>query len=344
MSELIERPDRLQLTHFKDMVTHQPAPWLVRDLLRESSVACLYGHRGSYKSFVAMSVAASVSTGVSWLGHDVLNAGLVIYIAAEGGGGMVQRTRALSKHFDLPPAAFNFQFITEPMICMRESEDMDLLVERVKEAIGWEPAGYTDPETGETHDHAVATEWPRLIVVDTLARCFMGDENKQEDMGAFVQGIDRMKMEFDCTMLIIHHTGLDQTRPRGSTVLESACDTVYSLEADEAEPVLTLTCKKMKDSGEPDPLEMSWQKVAVERLPSDEETETLTSIIIGLPGDAQEDRKAMMMEILFASGPLSWLDWLAATGLPRASFARYCSQLKDSGLTMKVDGLWMVSE
>ncbi len=60
MSDLIERPDRLKLYRFDELVNLAPAPWLVKDLIRETSVACLFGPRGSCKSFVALSLAGSV--------------------------------------------------------------------------------------------------------------------------------------------------------------------------------------------------------------------------------------------------------------------------------------------
>src|SRR5216683_2634569 len=91
---LIERPDRLLLCSFGDLVNSPPAPWMVRGVLREQSVSLLYGRRGCYKSFVALDLAASLATGIPWQGHPIPTSGLVIYVAGEGGGGMVQRARA----------------------------------------------------------------------------------------------------------------------------------------------------------------------------------------------------------------------------------------------------------
>src|SRR4051812_48434552 len=104
---MIERPDRLRLLRFSELVNQAPSPWLVEGVLRETSVAMLYGKRGCYKSFVALGLAGSVATGLPWHGHAVRNAGLVVYVAAEGGGGMVQRARAWAEQQTVAPSAIN---------------------------------------------------------------------------------------------------------------------------------------------------------------------------------------------------------------------------------------------
>jgi hypothetical protein len=50
--------------------------------------------------------------------------------------------------------------------------------------------------------------------------------------------------------IIIHHTGADGSRERGSTALRGATDTTIHMSHDETNGIVTLTCKKMKD-GEP---------------------------------------------------------------------------------------------
>jgi hypothetical protein len=343
VSTLIERPDRLKLTRFADLVNHPPAPWLIRGVLRESSVAMLYGRRGCYKSFVALSMAGSVATGVPWMGHPVPNTGPVIYVAAEGGGGMVQRARALSEYLDIHPAKFDIHFVTEPMAVLRDSDDMELVVERIRELIDWEPAGSVDEETGYVHEHPVAREWPRLLVIDTLSRCLIGNENQQEDMAAFIQGVDRLKVEFDCTILIVHHTGINEDRPRGSTVHEAACDTVYSLEAGDGDDLsLLMDCKKMKDSVEPPVLEMVRRPVEVTPRPDDDPDESLSSVVIVPNDEDEEDRSAHMLLVLGEMGPMSWTNWLGSTGVPRTTFQRTVVELRKSGEIIKENNLWRV--
>lgn len=344
MSDLIERPDRLQLIRFADLVNRAPAPWLIEGLVRETSVVQLYGQRGSFKTFVAMSIGGAVATGVPWLGRVVRNSGLVVYVAAEGGGGIVQRARALSDQTGVHPSAFNMRFITEPMICAPDSDDMNVVVDRIREAIDWHPEGTFDEETGLTSEHPLAREWPQLIVIDTLARCLYGNENAPEDMGAFVQGIDRLKVEFNCTILILHHTGRDTSHERGHTSLGGACDTIYRLDAvKDSETNLLLSCEKMKDSRTPDPFELIKREVSVERRPSDDPNEDLTSIVIESAEAEADNSESELLLMLEEFGPLSWLDWLEMSQLSRATFGRRISKMRDTKQIIKENGLWRLS-
>jgi hypothetical protein len=341
VSTLIERPDRLKLYRFGDLVNLAPAPWLVKGVLRETSVACLFGPRGSCKSFVALSLAGSVATGVPWMGHDVLNSGLVIYVAAEGGGGMVTRARAWSEQHQIHPAKINMQFVTEPFVCQSESEDIDVLIERIHEAIEWQPPDYTDPETGHWYEDATAREWPKLIIIDTLARCFSGDESQAEDMGAFIQGVDRLKIEFNCTVLVVHHSGWDPAHERGSTALGGACDTIYKIETEpDPDPSLKLVCTKMKDSRESDDLILLRREVTVTRRITDDPDEDLRSLVIETEMGDTEARKAHILSLIRQLGPISWSDLHEVSNVPRASFQRAIVELRESSEIVKENNLW----
>ncbi len=66
----------------------------------------------------------------------------------------------------------------------------------------------------------------RLIVVDTLARCFGGnDENDASDMRAFIEDCDVIKHKTVATLLVVHHSGKDDTKgARGSSAFRAALD------------------------------------------------------------------------------------------------------------------------
>jgi len=340
---MIEHIDRLPLLQFHELVNRAPSPWLVDGVLRETSVALLYGRRGSYKSFVALDLAASVATGLSWQGHTVRASGLVIYIAAEGGGGMVQRARAWAEQHDVAPFTVNMRFVTEPLTCLPDSEDMDVLIQRIQEAIDWHPAGTIDPDTGYVYEHATAREWPALIVIDTLARCLHGDESKAEDMGAFVKGVDRLKVEFNCAALIVHHTGWDETHERGHTSLGGACDTIYKLEAEEdPDTGLTLVCEKMKDSREPEDIRLVRRDVEVSRRPTDDPNEDLRSVVIESELINREARRAHILRVLEELGPSTWLEWLNGSGLPRTTFQNIVSELRRTGKIIKENDVFTI--
>ena len=333
---LIKRPDRLQLCAFADLVSRPPAPWQIRGVLREQSVSLLYGRRGCYKSFLALDLAASLATGEPWHTHAVLTPGFVVYVAGEGGGGMVQRARAWSEEHQCNPRHIRMAFITEPLMMTADSDDVEILIHRIRDAINWQPQGY-DPEVNTEYDQPVAREWPVLIVIDTLARCFFGNENAPEDMGQFIQGVDRVKQEFNTSVLILHHTGRDESHERGHTSLASACDTIYRVDHDADTQSLTLTNEKMKDSREPVPLELSYREVRVSRYAHDDSDENLTSVIIESAAQSVQHKTEGLLELLDA-GSLTWAEWLHGSTLPKTTFNRLIVGLVKNKEIVKENG------
>lgn len=103
-------------------------------------------------------------------------------------------------------------------------------------------------------DVKTATGMPiRLIILDTLARCFGGsDENAAKDMGAFIQGCDYIKAATQATVLIIHHSGKVQDKgARGSSAFRAALDVEFNVRREGDGGALILSCTKMKDAEEP---------------------------------------------------------------------------------------------
>jgi hypothetical protein len=63
------------------------AHWNVYGFLQQDAIGWLYGAPGSYKTVLAMDIACSVSTGRPWA-KRATRKGAVLYISAEGGGGI----------------------------------------------------------------------------------------------------------------------------------------------------------------------------------------------------------------------------------------------------------------
>ncbi len=204
--------------------------WLIRGYLEANNLLVLFGESGSMKSFVALDLSLCVATGLSWHGHAIPSPGPVFYIAGEGFHGIGKRIKAWT-------------------VAHGVGGDMPLFVSN-------EAAQFLDANHAREVADAVgamATEHgaPRLIVVDTLNRCFgPGDENSSSDMTAFVTALDRLRERFACTVMVVHHSGLTATnRSRGSSVLRAAADVEYRLDAKEA--TRTLVCTKSKDHEPP---------------------------------------------------------------------------------------------
>lgn len=227
-----------------DQVTQLPAPeWLIKGLFPTGGFVVLYGPSGHGKSFVALDWAYHIATDRNWQGLSV-NTGPVIYVAAEGRGGLSQRIEAWQNKYRTLGAPVYFSL-----------EPLDILGNGPEELLSVCSPFAFDPD--EPPDEL----FPRLIVIDTLARCFLGDENEAEAMARFVSGIDDLRLGLGATVLIIHHEGKDRGRgERGSSALRGAADTMIRMVKKQDETML-LTCTKQKDAIEFDEITLRLESV-----------------------------------------------------------------------------------
>jgi RecA-family ATPase len=63
----------------------------------------------------------------------------------------------------------------------------------------------------------LAETMPVVVVIDTLNRSITGSESSDEDMTKYIQAADKIYQAFGCAVLIVHHCGIEGTRPRGHT-------------------------------------------------------------------------------------------------------------------------------
>jgi hypothetical protein len=187
---------------------------------------------------VAIDIAMSVATARPWQGFPV-EPGLALYVSAEGGTGIGKRVRAWLDYYAVLAGHANMAWLVEAMTVNSDSDDLDIVIDRLD----------TEME-----------RWPTLIILDTLARCFDGDENQQQDMGRFIQGVDKLRMKFHATVIVVHHTRLDGARERGNTAFRGAADAMISVAKKDDE--IVVTNNKQKDSEEFAPLRFHLQQNA----------------------------------------------------------------------------------
>lgn len=198
--------------------------WMVYGLLESGVVAELWGPSGSYKTFFALDVAVSVASGEDWHGHKVQRQGPVLFIPGEGQRGIKRRLKVLCQERGLGRDT-KIRIAKRP-VALAQLEQANWLRDEI--------AKFDVP--------------PVLIVVDTLARNFGGNENSAQDMGAFLDNVDMVCKEYDATGLIIHHCGHDGKHARGSYALFAGIDAEYQAIPDKANNSLQIENKKMKEA------------------------------------------------------------------------------------------------
>ncbi len=232
--------------------------YVVKGVIPANSLCSTYGASGSYKSFLACSWACHVATGIPWGGRRVVH-GAVMYVVGEGGIGVPRRIKA----WELVNSeqVKNLYLVNRPIFPAAPSDVDEMVI----------AARQVEQETGKP---------VRMIILDTLARCFGGsDENDARDMGAFVHGCDELKRRTGATVLVIHHSGKDETKgARGSSAFRAALDAEYRIRREGAgSEALVIACTKMKDAEELKEMACDLREV---ELFKDEGGELITSLVL----------------------------------------------------------------
>lgn len=240
--------------------------FVIKHFLPAQSLCSIYGPSGSYKSFLAVSWACHIATGQAWAGKKVAP-GAVLYVVGEGGVGVPRRIRAWEQINGLQ--ADNLYLVNRPVFPVRSSEVNEVLL----------AARQVEAECGLPVS---------LVVIDTLARCFGGnDENDARDMGAFIEGCDTIKQKTGATVLVVHHSGKDEAKgARGSSSFRAALDAEFNVKREGEGNALILSCTKMKDAEEP---ERKAYDLLTAELYTDEDGEAICSLVVrDVPREAKE--------------------------------------------------------
>jgi hypothetical protein len=224
-------PKRVNLVAWQDL-RDEPVRYLVEGLIPARSFGAIFGKPGSYKSFVALYLAAMVATGREAFGRKTGDGPQsVIYIAGEGGAGLKRRRDALMRHYDLPADAPVY-FIRAQLNLATTLEDRDALLAEIR-ALNISPS---------------------LVIIDTFARATAGiEENSAKDVGGAIAIFGSIEQETGAAVLIVHHSGKNQDAGmRGSSALLAAVDCELHCEKispeGSQERVGKLTLSKSKDS------------------------------------------------------------------------------------------------
>jgi len=233
--------------------------------LPAQSFGMVWGASGSFKSFHAISWACCIATGKEWNGRKVKQSP-VLYIAGEGGVGVPRRIFAWCQAHNNGVNPDDLYMLNHA-VPVTDIDYANQLLDTVRQQ---------EEETGKRFG---------LIILDTLARCFgAGDENRSEDMNRFIGACDRLKTELKSTVLIVHHSGKDDSKgARGSSSLKGACDFEFSIHRpDSGEMGLTLSTPKAKDDRQPAP---QFFPLTERHIFTDSDGDNVTSLSVSLTGE-----------------------------------------------------------
>lgn len=197
---------KLHLLTLDEFVKQPRLAYHIRRLVPAGSIVLVFGAPKTGKTFVVCDLAMHAAHGMDWHSCKITKQLRVVFLAGEGANGLRVRLRAWLRAHDCPE----------------------------KPAFALLPEPFGLPEHGREVIATLRDFKPDLIVVDTLNAFFgSGDENSTQDMSLFTAAVRRLRDEFGCSVVIIHHTGVNETaRERGSNVLRGAADVIVQVARD----------------------------------------------------------------------------------------------------------------
>lgn len=287
-------PARFNIQQFDEIMLGDTPPYLVRDLIPTKGLTVVWGPPKCGKSFWTFDLAMHVALGWEYRGHKVRQ-GPVVYVAAEGHAGFPARVEAFrQKHMAEDASGVPFYLI---MASIGLASDQDALVASIRDRLG--------------------DNLPALVVIDTLNRSIEGSESRDEDMTTYIAAADHIRLDLGCAVVVVHHCGIEGSRPRGHTSLTGAADCQIAVRK-SVSGLVTAETELMKDGAAETTITSRLEPVDVGM---DSEGEPMTSCVI-VPVDADEvadtepearlnKNQATMLSILKDAGPegLSVEEW-----------------------------------
>jgi hypothetical protein len=198
-------------------------PYLIHGLIPAKGLTVAWGPPKCGKTFTVTEMLLHISLGWDYRGRKVQQ-GAVVYCSFEGQSGLAGRIEAFrQQHLGEEPDPIPFHAVTATLDLVRQADDLI--------------ASITSADVK-----------PVAVCLDTLNRSLMGSENSDEDMGGYIAACDRIREVLDCAVIVIHHCGIQGTRPRGHTSLTGAADAQLAFSRDRYGNV-EMRVEYMKDGG-----------------------------------------------------------------------------------------------
>ena len=174
----------------------QPVPeqeWFIKDMVPTRTTTLLYGDGGVGKSFMALQIAVATAMGVETLGMKP-RAGRVFYIGAEDEARIFHmRAAKLVTHL-----GGTFADLDDLHIIPLADQDSILMLPTKQ-------GGMADTPLWTALKARICEFDPVLLVLDTAANLFGGNENAKSDVTPFIKSMNSIAMRADCTSLMLAH-------------------------------------------------------------------------------------------------------------------------------------------
>lgn len=237
----------------------QPSPitWLVKGWLQSNALIMVHGPSGGGKTFAVLDWCLRMAAGIDEWATSKVKAGHVVYLAGEGHHGLRGRVAAWKHHH---AAGRLNMWLSKDGCDLNTAEGFRRVVDTV----------------------SALPSVPTLIVVDTLHRFLLGDENSAQDAKTMLDACNALMNKFNCAVLLVHHTGVSdeaQHRARGSSAWRGALDIEISIVPGKPGQPMQIVQRKSKDAEMAEPIFAELRSIAIPGW-FDEDGQPVTSAIV----------------------------------------------------------------
>jgi len=290
--------------------TGRMVPMQCISVASDDSLYVTNGYILTHNTFVVLDWCLRVAAGVpEWAGSRV-KPGTVVYLAGEGHHGLRGRVAAWKHHQRSGPLS---------MWLSKDGCDLNT------------PTGYQ-----KVLESVGALERrPDLIVVDTLHRFLLGDENSAQDAKTMLDACGALMGHFGCSVILVHHTGVSdeaQHRARGSSAWRGALDIEISIVPGKDGAPLEIVQRKSKDAEMAQPI---FAELTPVQIPGwyDEDGEPVGSAVVEVVAAPTPAKKDSKLDSLRKQFEAAW--WASGAedrdGLPYLTRAGLRSKLIEDG-------------
>jgi RecA-family ATPase len=242
MSKTREEDKKVELIWDKELTNYEipEKEWIVEKLIPNKAVGVWTGKRGSFKTFLTLTMAANASQGTNFLDHYPTKKCNVLYLDKENGIPIMKSRVAMIKKGMNIKDELDMAYICFSQVKIDKNLDIWAIEEAIKQ-----------------HDIG-------LLIIDTYRRAISFDENSAGDVSRLFVDILRPIVERnDCSIVLIHHDRKGQSEGdemdmiRGSSDLANYCD--FILKNERKGKRLVLKQLKLRHGAEIEPISIGYQ-------------------------------------------------------------------------------------
>jgi hypothetical protein len=209
---IIKNIPNITAKSFKEFINkpYKPVIDLLSPWMQEASLNMIVAESGAGKTYFCLNVAFALASGAIFLEYRASRPAKILYIDGEMKGAALQaRLLSIREHYP--------NFIQENLDIITPDDMPSFIVPKI-----------CQPETQMWLDNLIEKNRYEVIFFDNLSTLSTIDENIAHEWNEIQNWFIRIRAR-GCTINLVHHTGIETNRQRGSKKREDVLDTVILL-------------------------------------------------------------------------------------------------------------------